>query len=204
MAIVQRKVLVMVRRLLMGQGYVQGEQTINEPMDFNRKNATSLSDLQRALREILFPGSVNGDTIFDLSEEDYAFLRKYLSQLPRETAYPDYGGKPDNYCKFFLYGDDDEARIPERLRIFNKIGLAYGFTIDNAYIVDFENKVEFLLTAVIYTNRNGILNDGKYEYEELGFTFMAELGRIIYAYELQRKKLHAPDLSAFKYIYDKS
>jgi hypothetical protein len=152
----------------------------------------------------MFPESMNPDSRFDLTTDDLRFLRTYMSQLPRETQYPDYSSKPDNYCKFFMYGDDDEAVIPDHIRIFNKIGLAYGFCIDNAYIVDFEENIEFMLTAVIYVNENNRLNDGDYEYETVAFPFLARLGRLIYEYELNRERPVQPDLSEFKLTYDLS
>jgi hypothetical protein len=61
--------------------------------------------------------------------------------------------------------------IPKNIRIFNKVGDAYGYLIDNAYIVDFENKVEFMLAAVINVNTDGVYNDGVYAYDSLGFPF---------------------------------
>ena len=65
---------------------------------------------------------------------------------------------------------------------------------DNAYVVDFANGVEFLLTATVLVNANGIFGDGEYEYDELGFSFLAELGRVIYDYELGRERPRQPDL----------
>ncbi|MBN62179.1 MAG: hypothetical protein CME20_12555, partial [Gemmatimonadetes bacterium] len=99
----------------------------------------------------------------------------------------------DSYVKFFLYGDS-KASIPHGVRIFNKVGLAYGYMTDNAYVVDFANGVEFLLTATVLVNANGIFGDGEYEYDELGFSFLAELGRVIYDYELGRERPRQPDL----------
>ncbi len=64
--------------------------------------------------------------------------------------------------------------------------------------VDFEKGVEFLLTAVVLINDNGIFNDGVYEYDEVGFPFLAELGRVIYEYELKRQRAHRPDLSKWQ------
>jgi hypothetical protein len=101
-----------------------------------------------------------------------------------------------------LYGDDNSAEIPDHIRIFNKIGLAYGFCIDNAYIVDFKENIEFMLTAVIYANENDRLNDGEYEYETVAFPFLAHLGRIIYEHERQRERPNPPDLTEFKLSYD--
>ena len=77
--------------------------------------------------------------------------------------------------------------MPDNIRIFNKIGDAYGFIIDNAYVVDFENNVEFLLTAVLLANENEVFNNGQYQYEEVGFPFMKNLGQAIYDFELKRK-----------------
>ena len=57
---------------------------------------------------------------------------------------------------------------------------------DVAYIVDSENSIEFMLAATIHVNANGIFNDGIYEYDELGFPFMAELGKQVYKYELSK------------------
>ena len=186
----------------LGESYVEGESVVEGPMNFSKKNYCSIDELQRAIRSLMFPESVDESSRFELSNEDLLFLRRYMSQLPRETTYPDYSGKPDNYCKFFLYGDDDSAVIPDHIRIFNKIGLAYGFCIDNAYIVDFKENIEFMLTAVIYANENNRLNDGVYEYETVAFPFLARLGRVIYEHELHRARPNPPDLAAFKLTYD--
>jgi hypothetical protein len=188
--------------ILLGDSYVTANSIIEGPMDFSKKNYCSLEELQKAIKSLIFPNTMDPKDRFDLSAEDLRFLRTYMSQLPRETEYPDYSDKPDNYCKFFIYGDDNSASIPDHIRIFNKIGLAYGFCIDNAYIVDFKENIEFMLTAVIYANENNTLNDGVYEYETVAFPFLAELGRIIYNYELKRSRTFPPDLSEFNMSYD--
>jgi hypothetical protein len=100
-----------------------------------------------------------------------------------------------------MYGDSKKP-IPTTIRIFNKVGDAYGYLIDNAYIVDFNTHVEFILSAVINSNMDGIYNDGEYEYHKLGHPFMKNLGRTVYKYELKRKRRHKPDLSEFKLKYD--
>ncbi len=173
-------------------------------MEFNEKNFSSLEDLHHILLSLMFAEKYNKVKALGLTANDYRFIRQYMSQLPRETQYPDYQKLPDNYCKFFLYEDKDKEKIPEQIRIFNKIGNAYGFTIDNAYIVDLKKKVEFALSAVFYTNENEILNDGIYEYDQAAMPFLGNLGRIFYHYEPDRKRKHLPDLSAFKFVYDKN
>ena len=93
--------------------------------------------------------------------------------------------------------------MPDYMRVFNKVGWAYGFLIDVSYVVDFKNKIEFMLAAVVYVNSDGILNDDKYDYEDVGYPFFQELGKIIYNYELHRKRKYLPDLSKFIIEYDK-
>jgi hypothetical protein len=188
----------------MGQGYIRNDTLINEPKDFGQNNFISVGNLQDMLKAIIFPESVPESQRFDLSEEDYQFIYRYMSQLPRETTFPNYAADSsfyDSYSKFFLFGDTKEE-LPDNIRIFNKIGMAYGFLTDNAYIVDLERNVEFMLTAVIYTNENEIFNDGVYEYDEIGLPFLSELGRAIFEYEIVREREHQPDLSKFKVTYD--
>ncbi len=193
------------RRVFKGIGYIKNEnQLIRQPFDFTYKNSYPLQEQQEILKSILFPESVDPKKRFDLSGADRNFVMQYMSQLPRETSYPAYGKDKnyyDSFCKFLLFGEE-KKRIPPSMRIFNKVGDAYGYLIDNAYIVDFKSNVEFMLAAVINTNTDGIYNDGVYEYKKIGYPFMRNLGRAVYHYELQRKRLRQPDLSSLKMKYD--
>ncbi len=189
--------------LRQGIGYYQNGVLINKPMDFTYKNYFALETQQQILRSIIFPGAVPSERKFNLSENDYQFLYKYMSMFPRESEYKeyqDYSHYWDSYVKFFIFGNTQDTISPG-IRIFNKVGLAYGYLIDNAYIVDFNNNVEFFLSAVIYVNEDGIFNDDKYEYDKTGFPFLANLGKVIYNYELKRNRRYAPDLSRFKLNY---
>ena len=170
-------------------------------MDFSAKNFISLGDMQLMLKRILFPEVFTPEDRFELNEMDYEFLYKYMSMLPLESSSPKYDSSYyDSYVKFFMFGDKIDA-MPGNIRIFNKVGDAYGFLIDNAYIVDFENNVEFLLSAVLQVNANEVYNDGKYEYDEIGFPFLSNLGQIIYDFEKERPKKWTPDLTKFKIDY---
>jgi hypothetical protein len=93
------------------------------------------------------------------------------------------------------------AVVQPHVRIFDKIGDSYGFNIDNAYIVDFKNHIEFMLTVVAQSNDAQIYNTNKYEYKTVTLPFMKNLGQMIYQYELKRVKGHLPDLSKFKFSY---
>jgi beta-lactamase family protein len=194
-----------VRNDSLGNGYYNNDDhLINQPMNFSKKNRICLADLHNILRTVLFPNSVPVNQGFNLSNEDYQFVYQYLSQYPPETNYPPYDSA--NYWDAFgklLYWGSEKATLPKNIRIFNKEGDAYGFLTDISYFVDFDKKVEFMLSATIYCNSDGVLNDDKYDYETVGLPFMKQLGRIIYDVELKRKRNYIPDLYGFKMKYDK-
>ena len=182
-----------------GKGYENKEgKIINEPFDFRYKNYCSLRNLQDLLQTTLFPESVPEKQRFGLKESDYQLLYQYMSQRPREGQYP-YFDQPDGYVKFFLYGGKEE-KIPDHIRIFNKVGDAYGYLTDVAYVIDLKNNIEFMIAATIHVNDNRIYNDGVYEYDTTGFPFFKTLGQFIYDYELERKRLYPADLSKFRNI----
>lgn len=155
------------------------------------------------LKRLLFPEAFPKQQQYNLTAKDYKFIYRYMSMYPTESKWPTYT-QPDYYpayCKFLYYGAQKDAAINPNIRIFNKVGDSYGYDIDNAYIVDFDNKVEFMLSAVIQSNEDGIYNDNKYEYETVCLPFLKNLGRLIYEYELNRNKAHQPNLSKFKFSY---
>ncbi len=198
--------MIVDKSVLRGTGYMRGDSLIAEPFDFTYKNFYPLHEQQRLLRTILFPETVDSAQRFSLSQSDRDFLLQYMSQYPSETSYPHYFRDTtyyDAYCKFLMFGEN-RVGIPAHLRIFNKVGDAYGYLIDNAYIVDFESGVEFMLSAVINTNTDGVYNDSKYEYTTLGFPFMKELGLVVYDHERKRKRPRRPDLTQFKLSYDRA
>lgn len=189
----------------MGNGFYRGGNLINGAMDFSRKNRISLEDLHQILMSLVFPGKVKPGQRFNITEEDRQFVLKYMSQYPTESSYPPYASDTVNYwpayCKFLLLGAEKGSQ-PENIRIFNKVGDAYGHMIDVAYIVDHKNKIEFFISALIYCNSDGILNDDKYDYKTIGLPFMKNLGKIIYDHELKREYKFKPDLSPFIFTYD--
>jgi hypothetical protein len=187
----------------LGRAYMnRNDSLIEEPFDFTAHNNLSLEDLQQVLQSILFPASVPPKQRFKLTDDDYSFLRRYLSQFPSETPYPYYDSSLfyDSYVKFFFR--DSTRHLPPGLRVFNKVGWAYGFLTDVSYIVDFSNQVEFMLAATIYVNSDGVLNDNKYDYDTIGYPFLYQLGQAVYRYELERKRKHKSDLTLFKIPYE--
>jgi len=137
-----------------------------------------------------------------LDKDDLSFMYRYLSQYPSESDYPKYDTSKfyDSYVKFFFR--DSTHRMPSGVRVFNKVGWAYGCLTDVSYVVDFENRVEFMLTATVYVNADGVLNDNKYEYDEIGWPFLYQLGQTVYQHELKRERKYKPDLREYKLSYN--
>lgn len=188
-------------QILKGKAHISTQDSLVEaPFDFTYKNFMPLAEMQRMLRDVIFPSE---SPMFNLGPQDYALVYQYMSQLPRGTTYPTYSLPEyyDAYCKYLMFGEDRD--IPSPIRIFNKIGQAYGYLIDNAYIIDLENNIEFFLSAVIHVNENETYNDGGYEYKTIGYPFMKELGQTLYNYELTRTRSTIADLTRFKLDYDK-
>jgi hypothetical protein len=183
-----------------GRGYMRDGKLVEEPFDFSHSNYLSVRTLQGILRNVLFPDACPAAERFHLSEDDYRFLYTYMSMLPRESAEPAYADREqyyDSYVKFFLFGNSKEP-IPAHVRIFNKVGDAYGYLIDDAYVVDFDAGVEILLTAVVQVNAHQIYHDDNSEYDEIGMPFMAHLGQAVYEHELKRARPRRPDLRRFR------
>ena len=189
-------------KIFKGVGFIRGDTLINEPMEFTYKNRFPMQSQHDMIVSLFFP-KYRPEKNFDLTEEDLAFVYKYMGMLPRESGIENYAQNEeyyDAYVKFFLYGSE-QGVIPDNIRIFSKSGLAYGYALDNAYIVDFDNDVEFFLTAVVHTNENQIFNDGVYEYDEIAFPFLKKLGEGVYEMELNRKKKVKPDFKLLKSLF---
>lgn len=182
-----------------GRGYLKKGYIVRRPLDVTYSNYVTLGGLHQLLKSVMFPEAVAPPYRFDLSWQDYRFLQKSLGSYPREGVLNKYPPKKrfDTWKKYLLYGRKNVKPYPN-IRIFNIVGWWAGYLVDSAYIVDFKNGVEFFLSAMIYTNENQVF-DYRFEYNKVGFPFLARLGQVVYQYELQRRKPRRPDLSQFKY-----
>ena len=60
----------------------------------------------------------------------------------------------------------------------DKVGRAYGFSVTNGQIVDPVTGATLYVAATIYTNANGVVGDGVYEYGRAD-RFFADLGEVL-------------------------
>jgi len=173
-----------LNHLKKGIGYMKDNQLVNEPFDFSNKNYYPLETLQNTMKRIVFPEAFKESERFNLTEKDREFILFSMQNVPKNAGY-DPAIYCDGYCKFFMFGDT-KGNIPANIKIYNKVGDAYGTMIDCAYIVDTENKIEFIVSATLLVNKDGIFNDDNYEYDTIGLPFLGELGRQLYEKNLKK------------------
>lgn len=170
-----------LKNLNKGISFILNNELQNKSMDFSRKNYFSIEELNNILIFLFFP-EVSKNKKFNLSKSQNLLIQKLMSSTPLDMGF-DKNIYPNNYNKFFIYGDKD-GMINDN--IYNKVGNAYGYSIDNAYIYNKSSNRHFVLTACIYTNSNNILNDNKYEYDEIGIPFLAKIGRFLTNYNFRQ------------------
>ena len=172
----QKPKKLQLEKIKKGKGYINSTgEMIKQEMDFSEKNYMSITDLHRIMKILFFPEKFNEDERFNLTSKQREILFNYMSGYPK-----DFGYSPEEFpyyfTKFFIYGDK-ELELDENIIIHNKVGLAYGQLSDVAYI---KNKnISIILTATIDVNTNNIYNDDTYEYDSIGFPFLAEISREI-------------------------
>ena len=138
----------------------------------------SLQSLHMILRSVIFPKAMPKHQRFGLTKDDYLFLQRYMSMQPGESKFPSYDTSEywNNYVKMILFGVEKNDPDPS-IRIFSKSGWSYGFLTDAVYIADFKNNIEFMVSATIYCNEDGILNDDKYDYRKVTINEYIDLAK---------------------------
>nr|WP_297782943.1 serine hydrolase [uncultured Allomuricauda sp.] len=169
-----------------GKGFIADESYQEGPFNFGLKNYYPITSQTALMKRIIFPEAFPKEQRFDLSDEQREYLLTAMHTLPSAVGY-DKEEFYDSYVKFFMFGDNTEP-MPEHIKVYNKVGYAYGTLTDCAYIKDTKNNIDFMLTATILVNSNGVFNDNTYEYDEVGIPFLAQLGRELYQLELERTK----------------
>jgi len=168
-------------RRLIGDGHLHGDKLVREPMDFTGRNGISLVDLQNLLVKVVRPDIAVPGPHLELSEKHRLLLLDAMTIHPRESSDPRYPAAeyPDDFCKFLLPGVRrvfPETAPGQRIEIAGKIGRAYGFSVENSCLRNPANGRTVFVTAVIYTNDDGVLNDDRYEYGTVADPFFADLG----------------------------
>lgn len=175
----------------LGRAYVDDRgRRVDGPMDFSKKNATTLGDLQDMLIAIarpelydrLPPGKLK-------SPKARQEVLDILGRLPSEYegTWRGHANAKDAFLKPLNVGLG--AAFPEeKVKVYGKSGRAYGFSVENVYIMSQRTGRGFFLACALYANDNDLLNDDNYEYMSVGTPFLARMGVI-----LARKAFREPE-----------
>jgi hypothetical protein len=146
-----------------GKKFAKSGAVADSATDFTYCNKFPVEDMHGFLQSLAFP-EVHKNHL-ELSEDDYSFLFRQMMVN-------------DSDLNYILNDRLDDPSI----KIFNNSGKDMGFMVDNAYIVDTKNGIDFLLTVAIKCN------DKYREYEKTGLSFIKNVSNLIYKYEINRKK----------------
>lgn len=171
-----------------GRGYLWNGKYIASPKDFSESNVLPLEDVHQMMMSLVFPKEMESNKRFQITEAQRKMILDHMATLPSQYC-PDSCEKntlKDNYVKYLMGAKDT---LPSSWRVSNKVGLAHGFISDCTFMNDTQNEIQFILSAVLYVNQDGVLNDGKYEYTTIGHPFLRRLGELVYEYEKSKKSL---------------
>ena len=174
-----------INNIKKGKGHISDETLIKKPMDFSKKNFFPLEKQHEVMKRLIFPETFDKQDRFNISNTTRERILETMQTLPKNAGYDE--NYYDSYVKFFIYGDSKKP-IPEHIKIYNKVGYAFGTLTETAFIEDSKNNIRFFLSATILVNKNEIFNDDIYEYDTIGIPFLAELGRAFYELEMNRKQ----------------
>ena len=161
-----------------GRAWADGGRVIEGAHDFSDSNFIPLADVHRMTLE--FGGGV-GDS-FRLSARARRWLGDTLSLLPRQATALSAAQRalPDDHSKWLL-PLDGSGHFPSHLRIHGKNAQSYGWIGDSAFVVDDRSGRACAITAVLFVDRDGVLNDGVYDYAGTGRPFLREVGAALVA-----------------------
>jgi len=179
-------VALSLKNLEKGKGYIYGDSLVNKPMDFSYKNYFPLSSLHGLMKRLVLPEVFTKEEQLSISKENREFLLNTMKKTPKELGY-DSKEYYDGYVKFLVWGDTEES-LPADIDIYGKVGLAYGHLTDCAYIINKKTNKEYIITATMLVNKNGIYNDGEYEYDSIGIPFLAQIGRELVEFDSDLKR----------------
>jgi len=162
-----------------GEAYLDPatDERISEPLDFSMKNYISLRDLQRIVLEVVNPALDGDDTDLPLTEAHRALLLEIMGSRPPAA---ENGTVEDAEARFKPLSPGVSAVIPRNHYVYvNKAGRAWGFHLDSAYIEHLPTGRAFFVAVTLYVDEDGLLNDGRAQYNDVSFPFFVALGEVL-------------------------
>lgn len=175
--------------------YAEDLSQFEETLDFDYENFISLRDANDIFRALVMPEAVPAQKRFNLNPSDQKLILYGMGMHPHEARLKKYVYDEKMfpaYKKYLYYGRKETAEQESNIRIFNMVGWWNGYVADCAYIIDTEKKIEFFVSAVIYTTKPKGTDTDFNDYHKVCFPFLGDLGKLLYEYESTRPKKHLP------------
>ncbi|MCA9720454.1 MAG: hypothetical protein KC468_37675, partial [Myxococcales bacterium] len=166
--------------LQLGVAYLdQDKRRVDEPLDFSHKNWVSLRVFHRLALSLARP-ELPGAAALGLEAKHRAFLLQAMTEDPNASPNPVYPDPKKSGLHYHTMIQGMMRAMPlERIRYVGKAGRAFGFHLDNAYVEDRETGRAMVVTAVVYANSDGVLNDDRYGYDSVTRPFLKDLGEAL-------------------------
>lgn len=166
-----------VGQTLVGEAVKIDGEVVPGPKEFEGRNGIKLCDLQRLTIALVLPD--RGPDL-GLRAEDRVFLLEQMSADPKAVKNPVFTA-PDEHEAHFKPMLPGLLRVlpRERIRYVNKAGKAFGFHVENAYVEDTASGRGYFVAATIYANKDGVLDDDRYDYADVTEPFYAHLGEAL-------------------------
>jgi hypothetical protein len=164
-----------------GTYHKENGKWVSGPKDYGDGNYLALSDAHRMMVGLFNPDPNNGSS-FQMNKDIRQILITALGDYPRELQSTHYEmNNPDHYYKFFL--DPSTMNTEDgQLRIYNKVGIAGGFISDVSFFHDKRTGLKFYLSAAMLAKKDGRMDNGKYNYFDIGIPVFRKIGSFIYEY----------------------
>lgn len=166
-----------VPRTLVGSAVKIDGKVVPGPKEFEGRNGVLLCDMQKLTIALVMP---DRGVDLGLSAADREFLIGTMAIDPKASTNPVFAdpGETEDRFKPMLPGII-KVLPRSRVRYINKAGKAFGFHVENAYIEDTTSGKAFFVAATVYANRDGVLDDDRYDYADVSEPFYAHLGEVL-------------------------
>jgi DNA-binding MarR family transcriptional regulator len=178
---------------LVGKRVARHGNIYNEPYYFNQNLEFPLQDLHKTVMSFVTELDENMNSDWDIRLGDRDFLLDCMSMFPADVSNEKYHNRykyPKNEFKIIAFGDLD--KIKPNVVTYGKIGYSYGFITESAYVLDTVTNVSFYLSISMYVNKNGTINDGRYEFNTVATPFMGRFTNLIIEY-IEEKRMRSSE-----------
>jgi hypothetical protein len=157
-----------------GKAAIVDGRRVEGPLSFANKNAMRLRELQDTMVRIMRPDLVADSS---LSAADREYLQKALGTYPSESGLAGYDRNVvADYQHNPLLRGIERVRPRSKVKVYSKVGQAFGFLVANTYVVETETNRAFFLAAVVFANPDDVMNDDLYAYDTIAFPALADVG----------------------------